>query len=77
MDNATLIAGIYFVALRIIIMSLCIIHCREFLLLVGIWDNVLVIYTIVGNADLIVLHSAVAIISALVIEIGSKITNVM
>ena len=37
---------------------------RELLLLVGIWDNVSVIHTIVGNADLTVLHSAVAIISA-------------
>ena len=43
----------------------------------GIWDNVSVIHTIVGNADLTVLHSAVAIISAPVIEIGSKITNFM
>ena len=50
-------------------------HCRELLLLVGIWDNVSVIHTIVGNADLTVLHSAVAIISAPVIKIGSKTTS--
>ena len=43
----------------------------------GIWDNVSVIHTIVGNADLTVLHSAVAIISEPVIKIGSKITNFM
>ena len=34
-------------------------------------------HTIVGNADLTVLHSAVAIISEPVIEIGSKIKNFM
>ena len=39
----------------------------------GIWDNVSVIHTIVGNADLTVLHSVVAIISEPVIELGSKI----
>ena len=32
-------------------------------------------HMIVGNADLTVLHSAVAIISEPVIEIDSKITN--
>ena len=52
-------------------------HCRELLLLVGIWDNVSVIHTIVGNADLTILHSAVAIISEPLIELGSKITNFM
>ena len=43
----------------------------------GIWDNVSVIHTIVGNADLTVLHSAVAIISEPVIELSNKITNLM
>ena len=32
---------------------------------------------IVGNADLIVLHSAVAIISEPVIKLSGKITNLM
>ena len=34
-------------------------------------------HTIVGNADVTVLHSAVAIISEPVIELGNKITDLM
>ena len=72
-----LTAGICFVALYIIIMSLCIITlswtsaAREDM---GqcIRDGT---HTIVGNVDLIVLHSVVAIISEPIIKLGSKITN--
>ena len=79
MDNATLTTGIRFVALYIIILLLCIItlswtsttrgntgHC------VGYGTN-----AIVGNADVAILHNALAIIIKPAFELGSKITSFM
>ena len=74
MDNATLIAGIRFVALCIIILSLCMIElswtstaCRDTGQCIG--DGT--------NADLTILHSALAIISEPAIKLDNKITQVL
>ena len=79
MDNAMLTAGICFVVFCIIIMPLSIITLSLTSAIRGdmgqcIGDGT---HTIVGNADLAVLHSAVAIISKLIIGIGGKIANHM
>ena len=79
MDNATLTAGIRFVALFIIRLSICIITLLWISAARGdmgqcIGDGT---HTIVGNADLTIFHRALAIMSEPAIELGSKITGLM